>query len=376
MRRLNSTWPLKGGSVGKKCPDYPVSTPALIVDEQTMEENLARAARYALQHGVSLRPHVKTHRSLALAHRQMERGALGLAAAQVGELEVIGAAADDLLLTSAVIDPRGCRRLSQLARRATVRVVVDSRTSVIALQDAARQAAATIGVLIELDVGLRETGVQSPQQALELARCVWDSDNLRLDGLLFYVGPVSAAPLSHLQHLARAEEQVMQTLELWRAAGLQANIISAGGSLLLAASELPPSVTELRLGHYIFWDATAVAGGYCTDENCAARVLATVVSNSVSDQVVVNAGSRALSTCVNDRNYGIVVEYPEARLRSVSEIHSQLDVSACPQRPRIGEQVTIIPSQIISCVNLQERLWLRRQDGSLEQIPIDARGDA
>jgi D-serine deaminase-like pyridoxal phosphate-dependent protein len=121
-----------------------------------------------------------------------------------------------------------------------------------------------------------------------------------------------------------------------------------------------------------------VHGGFADITDCAAAVIATVVSNAVRDQVVIDAGSKTLGAdrCVPkpDSGHGFVLEHPEAKITVLSEEHGQIDVSRCPTRPRIGDQITVIPNHICPCINLQDFVWLQLPDGTLESLSVDARG--
>ena len=161
--------------------------------------------------------------------------------------------------------------------------------------------------------------------------------------------------------------------------GLQARIVSGGSTPTAFQSHLVPEYTEIRPGTYIYNDMNTVRGGYCRLDDCAARIVCTVVSTAVPGQVVIDAGSKTLTSdrCspAPDSGHGYVVEYPEAVITRLSEEHGQIDIRACSQRPQIGERVTVIPNHICPCVNLQDaRLVARRRQGELRELPIDARG--
>jgi D-serine deaminase-like pyridoxal phosphate-dependent protein len=159
---------------------------------------------------------------------------------------------------------------------------------------------------------------------------------------------------------------------------LSVSIISGGSTPTAFNSHLFEVVTEIRPGTYVFNDANTLLGGHCTLADCAARVVTTVVSNAVADQVVVDAGSKTMArdACLPQPSagFGFVLEYPQARVRSINEEHGVLDVSDCSRRPRIGERISIIPNHICPAVNLSDMMWLRTTDGNLKHLPVDARG--
>jgi D-serine deaminase-like pyridoxal phosphate-dependent protein len=355
------------------------ATPALVIDLPKVERNLARLAEYASGHGIAVRPHTKTHKSLKIATRQMRAGATGLTAAKVGEAEVMAAASRDVLVAYPTVDAHRCRRLAELARGGTtVRVAADSAEGVDALAAAARNAGSTIGVLVDLDVGFHRTGAQSPAASLELARRVACDAPLRLDGIFFYPGHIWSPPDEQAAELKRIDALLAETISLWERSGLEAPIVSGGSTPTAYQSHLVTSQTEIRPGTYLYNDMNTVRAGFCSLDDCAAGVVCTVVSAAVPGKVVIDAGTKTLTSDRNvkapESGHGHVIEYPEATIARLSEEHGEVDVSGCPRPPKIGERVTVIPNHICPCVNLQDSVWLRQADGSLEVIGVDARG--
>ena len=139
-----------------------------------------------------------------------------------------------------------------------------------------------------------------------------------------------------------------------------------------------PQLTEIRPGTYVYNDMNTVSGGYCTLDDCAARIVCTVVSDAVPGKFVIDAGSKTLTQDRNalgpDAGFGHIVECPGGKIVRLTEEHGEVDASACERRPRLGERVHVIPNHICPCVNLQDVVWLRGGDGALESISVDARG--
>ena len=354
------------------------ATPYIQLHQATLLGNLDRLAEYAARHRIGLRPHAKTHKSLQIAAWQLQRGAIGLTVAKPAEAEVFAEACHDLLLAYPVVDAPRAHRIASLAHRLDMKAAVDSEKSVMTLSAAASAAGATIGILVDLDVGLHRTGVQGPVAALKLAQCVDRAPHVALRGLFCYPGHVWEAANEQARALAAVAEQLQSTLDLWTRHGLSAEIVSGGSTPTAYQSHLVEQLTEIRPGTYPLNDMNTVRGGYAAVEDCAARIVATVVSDAVADQVVVDAGSKTLAAdrCISapESGHGYVVEYPEARVAKLSEEHGQIDVSRCAQRPRLGDRVTIIPNHICPCVNLQNRAWLQTPDRGLVPLAIDARG--
>ena len=353
-------------------------TPAMVVDGAVVRRNASRLAAYAHAHGLKLRPHTKTHKSLRVARLQMQEGAIGLTVAKLGEAEIMAEACDDLLLAYPALDPWRTKHLGLLARRVTLKVGVDSAQAVDALADSARGAGTVIQILVDLDVGMGRTGVQSPQAALELAQHVERTEGVRLGGLMFYPGHVVSAANQQSEPLTKVATRLHETVELWRKHGLAATVVSGGSTPSAYQSHLVPQLTEIRPGTYIYNDSNTVRGGYCTLQDCAARIICTVVSNAVPNQVVLDAGTKTLTSdlCAwaRDSGHGYIVEYPDAKIFKLSEEHGQVDVSKCDRRPALGERVTVIPNHICPCVNLQDAVWWTEDGQPPERLPIEGRG--
>jgi D-serine deaminase-like pyridoxal phosphate-dependent protein len=356
-----------------------VATPALVVDRATVERNIERLAAYGRAHGIGIRPHTKTHKSRYFAALQKEAGCIGLTAAKVGEAGVMAEVCDDVLLAYPALDPHRSEQAAQLAKETTLHVAIDSTVAADALNAAGRRAGSTIGILVDLDVGLHRTGVATPADALSLAQYVAKCANLRLDGIMCYPGHIWQLPDQQQEPMRKVSEILAETLRLWERNGLKAAIVSGGSTPTAYQSHLVPELTEIRPGTYLFNDMNTVRGGFCGLDDCAARIVCTVVSQAAApDQLVIDAGSKTLTSdrCIPslEAGYGHIVEYPEAVITRLSEEHGQVDVSRCGKRPRLGERVTVLPNHICPCVNLQDDIWLQEASGELHRLQVDARG--
>jgi D-serine deaminase-like pyridoxal phosphate-dependent protein len=354
-----------------------VPTPALIVDADVVHRNTDRLARYAAEHRLKVRPHTKTHKSRHIARLQVDAGATGLTTAKTGEAEVMADAHADVLLAYPAVDPARTRRVAELAKRISIRVAVDTSEAVERIAAAARTAGVNIGLLVDIDVGMGRTGVAGSEPALHLAQLVDRTDGVRLDGLFCYPGHVWEAQSEQSGPLRAVAAVLEETLDLWRRHGLAAGIVSGGSTPTAYRSHLISQLTEIRPGTYVFNDMNTVRGGFCEIGDCAVRIVCTVVSDAVPGQVVIDAGTKTLTSdaCIPDRQsgHGLMVEYPKAKITKLSEEHGQVDVSACGRRPQVGERVTVIPNHICPCVNLQSAVWWQ-EAGRVERMPVDARG--
>jgi D-serine deaminase-like pyridoxal phosphate-dependent protein len=356
-----------------------IPTPSILIDAAVVRRNINRMADYARSQQLGLRPHTKTHKSKMLGRMQLDAGAVGLTVAKAGEAAVMADVCDDILMAYPAVDPQKCRDLAELARTKTVRVGVDSMVAVEGLAVAARSANTTIGILVDLDVGNHRTGVQYGKEALALAQQVASQRGVRLDGLMFFPGHLSTtSPAKQKAELLRIDEMLQGVIELWRRHGLEAKIVSGGSTPSAMQSHLITRMTEIRPGTYVYNDMNCVHGRCATLDDCAARIISTVVSTAVPGQVVLDAGSKTLTSdrCgpAPESGHGFIMEYPQAKITKLSEEHGQVDVAACDRAPKVGDRVTVVPNHICPCVNLQDRVWCQEPGESPRPIPVDARG--
>lgn len=353
------------------------ATPSLVIDLPLVRKNLLKLTAYTKPYGIKVRPHTKTHKSKRMAQLQIETGSTGLAVAKVGEAEIMAQVCDDILIAYPAIDPHRSSRIAKLAHQVSVRVAVDSKVGIDALSQAAKKAGSTIGILADLDIGNHRTGVATPQLSLELAQHIDQCDSVRLDGLFFYPGQVWVPASEQPPILKQIDAILIETLDLWSKAGLSAEIVSGGSTPTAYQSQHITSQTEIRPGTHIFNDMNTVRAGFCELEDCAAAIVCTVLSNAVEGKVIIDAGSKTLTSDKNvtcpDSGAGYILEYPEIKIAKLSEEHGELDIRNCSNVPSIGERVTLIPNHICPCVNLQQQMWLQTEQG-LEAIPVDTRG--
>jgi D-serine deaminase-like pyridoxal phosphate-dependent protein len=213
---------------------------------------------------------------------------------------------------------------------------------------------------------------------LQLAQRVADEPALRLDGIFFYPGHVWLPAVEQPAELMRIDVLLAETIDLWKRSGLEAPIVSGGSTPTAYQSHHIPSMTEMRPGTYLYNDMNTVRAGFCALDDCAAAIVCTVVSTAVPGKVVIDAGTKTLTSDRNvkfpDSGHGHVVQYPDAAVVRLSEEHGEVDVSRCPRVPKLGERVTVIPNHICPCVNLQDAVWLRGSGGELSEMSVDARG--
>jgi D-serine deaminase-like pyridoxal phosphate-dependent protein len=345
-----------------------LDTPALTVDLDAVERNVARMQRYCDGHGIALRPHIKTHKLPALAHRQIAAGAVGIACQKLGEAEVMAAAGvRDITVTFPLVGAAKADRFALLAAENAMTAVGDSVAVAEGLSAALVRAGATARFLVECDTGLGRTGVQTPAEAAALARAVARLPALVFAGLMTY--PTTAASGPALEAMRAATD----------AAGLSVETVSGGGTPNAFRTHDLPFVTELRVGTYVYGDRACLADGVSALADCALRVRTTVVSRPTGDRAILDAGSKALSSDPvaghpEQAGFGLVVEHPDARVYALNEEHGYVDVSACADPPAVGDVVTIVPNHACAATNLHGRVTAHRGGRVVATWDVAARG--
>jgi len=355
-----------------------LATPAAIVDIDRMRTNLDRMAAYTREHGIALRPHIKTHKVPALARAQLERGAAGVTVATVHEATIMAAVANDILIA---YPPVGAQRLQRiLALPETVRVTVglDSAEALNALAAASSRAGRTIGVLVELDLGMHRVGLPDIPSVIDLARRAREAPGVQLRGLMFYPGHIREHVSRQTPALWRLREDLQARRDALAAAGLAAEIVSGGSTPTAYASHTIGGMTEMRPGTYIFSDRTTAEIGASQTADCAYTVLATVVSVAVPGQAVVDAGSKALGReplrGAPGEGFGALLDAPGITVHAMSEEHGLLDLSdQHGWRPRVGDRVRIVPNHVCYSVNLHPVLWGVRDDVIVDRWEVAGR---
>ncbi len=342
-------------------------TPAVAIDLDRVERNIERLQSACDKAGVANRPHIKTHKSPAIAAMQREAGASGITCQKLGEAEVMAEAGfDDILISYNILGEEKIGRLAALMRRAKMTVAADNPTVVDALAQAAKLGGRPLAVIVECDTGRKRAGVETPAEAVALARAIADRPELEFAGFLLY--PPETA-------IAETQRFLDAALAGVREAGYEPRIISSGGTPNVKNLGWLTGVTEHRAGTYIFNDRMMLACGAATLDDCALNVVATVVSRAGPDRGIVDAGSKTLTSDTGGlEGHGLVLEHPQARIQKFAEEHGFLDLAACNDRPKVGDVVRIIPNHVCVVVNMVDRLIATRGEEIVGEIPVAARG--
>jgi D-serine deaminase-like pyridoxal phosphate-dependent protein len=354
-----------------------LETPAAVVDVPRMRDNLRRVGEYTRAHCLAWRPHAKTHKTAALAAEQVRAGAIGVTVATPREAEVMAQAVDDILLAYPPLGRSKLERLMALPEHVRLIVGLDSAEALRGIAEAARAAGRRVGVLIEFDAGMRRVGVPSPEEAVELARRVADTEGVEYRGVMYYPGHVRTLGDEQDAGVAALAATVRGFADALADAGLPPSVVSGGSTPTFWRSHEVTGTTEVRPGTNIFNDRITHAVGACEWDQIAYSVLATVVSTAVPGQAVIDAGAKALARDPlpdGAGGVGALLDWPEVAVARVSEEHGVLDLSRTDWRPRVGDRVRVVPNHVCVSVNLNERLWGVEGDRIVEEWIPEGRG--
>jgi D-serine deaminase-like pyridoxal phosphate-dependent protein len=357
-----------------------LSTPCLVVDLDRMESNIRKWGEMARRSGVSLRPHVKTHKTPEIAHMQLESGAVGITVAKVSEAEVFAAGGiRDIFIAYPLIGADKVRRAAALARRHRIIVGADSVEGLRGLSEGAAAAGTTLLVRVEVNSGLNRAGVTA-EQAGALARLAQDLPGIELEGIFTFRGISFAGQSSKDPAVLGREEGefIVGIAEQLRAAGIPVGSVSAGSTPTSPHAAQVKGVTEVRPGTYVFQDRMQVKVGSCEPDERALTILATVVSRPSPDTATVDGGSKAFCGDIYPPSLGLV-GYGEADgvgaivVESMSEEHGVVRLGSGIS-VQIGQKLQFFPNHVCTSVNLSDEL-IGVRGGMVERVwTIQARG--
>ena len=354
-----------------------LETPVPLVDLDRLERNLDRMAAYAGSHGLALRPHAKTHKSPHIAAEQLRRGAVGLTCATPLEVEVMAEVADDILLAYPPVGASKLERLMGLPEQLDLTVALDSAPVAEQLARAAREWDRTVGVYLELDLGMHRVGLSAPEDLLALARRVAGMPPLVYRGITFYPGHIRGPVGDHAAELERLRTALQTAVGGLKQAGFEPAVVSGGSTPTVWRTHEIDGVTEFRPGTYVYNDRITAQIGACEWSDCALTVLATVVSTAIPGQAVIDAGSKALGREPPDREgdgFGALLDRPEVIVQRLSEEHGILNLRDSGWRPTVGEQVRVVPNHVCIAVHLHETIYGVRGTQVETSWPVKARG--
>jgi D-serine deaminase-like pyridoxal phosphate-dependent protein len=353
-----------------------IDTPALIVDLDRMDRAIDRMARAMSERGIALRPHAKTHKSLAVARHQIDAGAAGLTVGTIGEAEVFADGGFDDLFLAYPLVPTGPKaaRLRAVATRTRIRIGVDSETGARAIADALGPDRDRAGVVIEVDSGGRRSGV-APDRVGAIARAATDS-GLAVRGVFTFGGQGYLSPSAHVEAGDDEVRSLTEAVSALRALGIEPEVVSAG-STPTAIDSARGIVTEERPGTYVFGDRQQVALGSIARDAPAAFVAARVTSvNATERRFVIDAGGKMLGKDMAEymTGYSEIPELDAAIVVRLSDYHGIVDVPPGSRLPEVGQVVLAVPNHICPVVDHVATFLVVRDGEIVDTWAVDARG--
>jgi D-serine deaminase-like pyridoxal phosphate-dependent protein len=347
-------------------------TPALILDADIFESNIKKMQSLLAAKGVSLRAHAKTHKSPAIGQIQMKAGAVGLCCATLAEAEaMVQGGLDKILITSQIAGDDKARRLASLAAYADISIAVDCRDNIAELSQAALACGSSVGIIVEVDVGMGRCGVRSPADAVLLAQEAVECEGLSFRGLMGYEGhAVFLGDRDVRQNTGlAANRMLLESAEAVRSKGIPVEIVSAAGTGTYDIASEVEGITEIQAGSYIFMDLAYEKLGLPFE--IALTVLSTVISRPDQKTAVLDCGMKSISV---EREMPRPLGYEGMEIFKLAEEHALARINPSMNSPLRGEKVSLIPSHCCTTVNLHDSIYLVR-DRRVEAVwPISARG--
>jgi len=360
-------------------------TPQVLIDQRRALRNIDRVQQLASAAGVRLRPHAKTHKSPTVAGWQIERGAVGICCAKVGEAEVFADAGVKDIRLPYPVNPSNAPRVLALMERAAMSIIVDHLAVARGWSEAMQRAGRTLDVLVKVDVGFHRCGIDPDGDPLGFIAAIAAMPGLRLCGLLSHAGHAyHASSQDELRSIAAAEAAMLLAIrDRAAASGIALDEISVGATPTLRFSVGEKGPTELRPGNYVYFDRTQVSLGAAAIDDCALTVLATVVSKPAADRIILDCGSKTLT---NDQargitkaaGYGAVLTAQggvddSLTIERLSEEHATVRVTgATTLEP--GDRVRVLPNHSCVVSNLVDAVRLVDDERVIETLPVAARG--
>ena len=370
----------ENGVVPAGISKWDLDTPALCVDLDKMEANIAKAQAVLTRNGVTSRPHAKTHKCAAIASLQLAAGAIGICTAKLSEAEALFVKGiDRICMTTANASVAKVRRAMQLRKRNKAFIqAVDYAQNARELQAAAKEADVVADVVVDVAVGTR-SGVPPGEEAIALAKLVDSLPNLKLRGLLSYDGGAQ-----HINGFAARKERAINGLEAnvkvfeaMKAAGLNTEIFSGGGTGTYSVQHLTPGFTDVQIGSYIFMDMQYLGIGsedgdpVYKDFAPSLTVIATVVNNRFPGRLTTDAGAKALT--LNVPRAGVIGE-PDMDYNAGSDEFGVISFKDASRHYKIGERLELIVPHCDPVVNLYDVIYGTRKDRVEVVWPVTARG--
>ncbi|WP_078549974.1 alanine racemase [Litchfieldia alkalitelluris] len=361
---------------------YELDSPSLLIDELKLNKNIEEMSSYAMENKVNLRPHIKTHKSIDIAKKQLQSGAVGITVAKISEAEVMasGGITDILVAYPISANQKIGRVIRLLSKGIHLKVAVDSIEQLKCLQKQLEHTSYTLEVWIKVNSGLNRCGVEPGQDVLQLAQAIVFLSKLKLGGIFTHAGhSYGAATLGEIEKIAIQEgKAVAESAQLCEMSGIPIQVRSVGSTPTYKIAGTIEGINEIRPGNAAFFDGIQVGLGIASVEACALTVLSTVVG-VYEDRVVFDAGSKTL--CLDKgahgnesiKGYGTVLNHPEIVLQRLSEEHG-IGVTTNTTSLTRNDIVQIIPNHACTVVNQFNQFIVHREGIVTDIWDIHARG--
>jgi D-serine deaminase-like pyridoxal phosphate-dependent protein len=353
---------LKGEiGLGTKIADIP--TPSLLMDLDGMEGNLIRMATFFNKAGPRLRPHFKAHQVFTLAKRQMAHGAIGMTCARLDQAEaLVGQGIGNILVANEIAGECRIRHFVDLAQRAPVIVAVDNPKVVSDMARLAGESKNELNVLVDVDVRLGRCGVKPGEPALFLVKLVLEK-GLKFRGLMGYEGQVALAPGPEKDRVVcEGLKRLIDTKMLIEHAGVPVEIVSCGGSSDFSIAAKHPHVTEIQAGSYLLMDSSYVP--FAPEFTPTLTILATVISKTRGERIVVDAGFRAMS---GENGLPSIKEVPGLRPKALHIEHTIIEITDPTVTVDVGDKIEIWVRFLDQTLGLHDHVYGVR-NGKVEEI--------
>jgi 3-hydroxy-D-aspartate aldolase len=364
--------------IGQQGSRSELNTPVLVIDRDAVQRNVDAMAAFAREKGLALRPHAKTHKSVEISRLQMAAGAVGVCCAKMGEAEALaGGGINNILITSPVVTPQAIKRMIALHERiGDLRVVADNPDNVDALARA-NESDRPLAVVVDIDPGIRRTGVPSPEAALALAQRIAAAPSLRFAGVQYYCGAQQHIE-SYADRRSAIEDRThyLQTVvETLKSAGLAPEVVTGGGTGTHRIDADLGVLTELQTGSYVFMDKQYndcdLDGSGSKPFETALFVDAHVISANSTSMATIDAGFKALST---DGGLPVVTDGAPAGAMFVFMGDEHGALIAPDHTFRIGDHVSLAVPHCDPTVNLYDAYHIVRDGALIDIWPVSARG--
>lgn len=355
------------------------STPYVCVDLNKVEKNIQSMQIRLDEVGIEHWPHIKTHKSIELAKKQLEFGASGITCAKLSEAEVMAdAGIQPILIAYPIVGKDKLQRLGELAQKIHLRTIVDSKVVAEGISSTGESIGKQIEVLIDVDGGNHRGGVQPGKAVLDFAQEIVNLPGIRIVGVFTYAGQIyDFSTEEEIKKATRQEAKILlDAQELLREHGIEVSVTSGGSTLSSYYADELRGITQSRAGNYIFGDMNAVNVGVYTVEECALKVCSTVVSIPLPGYATIDAGSKTLTSDLSHKgnNHGYILNKPGLELVKLNEEHGYLRYDPERYSLKVGDIVEIIPNHSCVIPNLNDSIYTFRDDQYVGSLTISARG--